>query len=237
MSILVYNLADSPAVDDLATYAPFVTAAQKAMANIQGFIAHAERLAQGPYGSGRPLEKQLITGETYTSLATKSDMFERGQRAPMQSVFMRVWPVVSITTLEARSVGGKDTWGRELPVTDWATLTASDYNLETNRGQLVLTTSRFYNMLRITYTGGFDFSNADDTDDPNYQDMQSIKMAIGLILQDQLGVGSSAGGKFIKSVSQTGITYERRGTQQSEPASMVPPDAKAILMRYSPRNA
>lgn len=142
-------------------------------------IARAQMTAESAKGCNRPLELQAFTEVRRLNRSLHSCQLTR-------------FPIALTPTpiVEARCGGFKDGFGRSHPVTPWQTLTAEQYTLDYETGQLHLLASSelgfvglIFSEVRSTYTSGFDFSLATPK-------VLEIKAAVAAILIYQtLGVG------------------------------------------------
>lgn len=222
MAILRYDPDASPPVDDLATYAPNIKDPAN-VANLQGFIKRAQVIAESPLGAGRVLEKRQIIGEVIFDIPVSRPTFRGAKYWPVQSFYLAAWPVASIDKLEARLSVGVDSWGEQLPTTDWTTLTADEYDLEPNTGFVILKSTQFFTEARVNYTGGFDFSITETPELEAHKDR--IRTAVGLILEFLLG---ARGGGAIRELGPNRVVFD------AAPAGDIPVEARDILMQYRP---
>lgn len=233
MAILVYDLTASPPRDDLALYAPGLSQEDKARPDIQAMIVRAQEIAESPRCAGRNLEKRRCTFTAFSPYI-RPNIFERVRMPPIMTVVLPGWPVDYQLVggkpklppgdfIRVRTLGGLDVFGRVLAPSDWITLNDDEYDLDPQRGHVVLLTSRNVNEVEVVYTGGFDFSVIGD-DWAEYHKAR-IRQAVGMILEWLVSVGNL--GRRVRSVSHTSLTFEYGDLRPPE-------DAVSILAMYRP---
>lgn len=233
MAILVYDPTASPPRDDLALYAPGLSAEDKARPDIQAMIVRAQEIAESPRCAGRNLEKRRCTFTAFSPYI-RPNIFERVRVPPIMTIVVPSWPVAHRLVdgkpkllagdfIRVRTLGGIDAFGRILAPSGWISLNDDEYDLDPQRGHIVLLTHRIVNEVEVVYTGGFDFSTVED--DWAEFHKSRIRHAVGMILEWLVAVGHL--GRRVRSVSHTSIAFEYGDSRPPE-------EAINILAMYRP---
>lgn len=124
-------------------------------------IRRAQLTAESAKGANRPLERHQIK--------EVKRVYEGGcnlSRIPIA--------LIPLPLIEIRYGGYIDGWRRGITLTEWETISAEEYALDTESGRLTLLNHEAIEV-RATYTAGFDFSE-------NSQAVNEIKAAVAAIL-------------------------------------------------------
>lgn len=152
------------------------------------------------------------------------------------------WPLKLASptpVVEVREGNTLDGYGRAIPLTEWYTLAAGDYNLDAT-GLLTLNTSDTSlifgrlagqsSAVRATYTAGLDFS-------ATTLEIKMLKAALGQIIQYQQSPSYTSGVQEIDIFRKIRTKLASGFQQNNGSLTRIPPDLFAPFQRYRPRGA
>lgn len=214
----------------VAEFSSFVPGAE--VANPEAAILQAQAAVEGPMGANRPLEKQ-----SFTEILRVSSV-------RLQSLYLSYGPIdLTVTpTIQIRSGNIQTRYRRAIALSDWQTLAADDYQLDST-GKLSLNVggsssfipawgqpaSRMATEVQATYTAGLDFT-------ATTTEIKTLKYAFAQVVSYQQSQSYSSGIEEIQENDIYRIRYQSPNAGNPIGPGVIPPGLLAPFKKYQPRS-